>query len=221
MILIILLRLNNKINILKYQNAIKWNQVILVNMDDYLGFTPEHAQSYAYYLKKKLITPLGITKYYFLNNLLCNRESQIDRCLMSYEKKIYQLGGIDFVVHGIGVNGHLGFNEPGSSFHSKTRIVDLTESTIQANSRFFSTIDDPPQKGITLGLKILLQARRNLLLVSGEKKHWAFQKSIFEPVNTQVPASILQRCSNVKVILDKPAWNGIRYDNKILQPILT
>jgi glucosamine-6-phosphate deaminase len=190
----------------KYKNKVDWTKVVLFQMDDYMGLSPSHFQSFSYYLMTKLIKPLGIQDYYLLPNGWHNLAIDLEK----YEETVKYRNGIDLVIHGVGTNGHLGFNEPGSSFNSKTRIVDLAQSTIQSNSRFFSSLNEVPHKGVTLGLDILSKAKKTLLLASGEQKQFAIRSLLFEPITEKVPASLVQQCSDVKVILDRAACSWTR-----------
>lgn len=189
----------------KYRNQVDWQKIIIFQMDDYLGLSSRHHQSFSHYLLKELILPLGIQKYYFLND---ESGKEVIK-LADYETKIEQEGGIDIIVHGIGINGHLGFNEPGSSFKSKVRIVDLAESTIQANSKMFNSVSEVPKKAVTMGMEIMSKAKTTFLLASGKNKQFAVKSSIFEPISENMPASILQTYPQVKIILDREACSWI------------
>ncbi|MHC5736966.1 6-phosphogluconolactonase [Nostoc sp.] len=193
----------------KYKNKVAWHKLIVFQMDDYLGLNSNHHQSFSYYLLNRLIRPLNIQEYYLLNNEMGTQAWEME----TYEKLIEQQEGIDLIVHGIGINGHLGFNEPGSHFKSKARVVDLADSTIQANSTNFESINEVPQKAMTLGLDILSKAKKTFLLASGKEKHFAVRSSLFEPMTEKMPASILQMCSNVKIVLDREACGWHKNEN--------
>lgn len=184
-----------------YSSSINWQKVVVCQMDDYVGLSPGHPLSLAFYLKTHLVQPLKISKYYFLND---NKGSQLYQN-NKYENMIKSFGGIDLFIHGIGENGHLGFNEPGGAFDSKMRTVELTESTRFANSRFFGDLNSVPQYGITLGLANIYNAETNIILASGLKKRGAVNKMILEKKNTQLPASVLQDHPGTLVFLDEKA----------------
>ncbi|BAV05578.1 glucosamine-6-phosphate deaminase [Filimonas lacunae] len=182
-----------------YKHRLDWSKVVLFQMDEYLGLSDNHPLSYAFFLKKKIIEPLGIREYYLLNN---DNTSYLE----NYEQAIRKANGIDVILHGIGHNGHIGFNEPGSAFDSKTRVVALSDSTIEANSRFFDCRSQVPVKGITLGLDIISQAKKTILIASGKGKKQAVKSAVQDSMNEAIPASILQGCSNVTYVLDEETW---------------
>lgn len=181
----------------RYRHAIPWNRVIVIQMDDYATFDPNHPQSLAWFLKTELIGPLGIRDVHFLYDY---RNS-----LATYEQVIADAGGVDLFIHGIGENGHLGFNEPGSSFDSGIRTVTLSESTRQANGRFFRALEEVPTHGLTLGLKTIYSARMNLVLAFGNRKRTAITRMLFEPASIDLPASCLQNHPNTLVLVDETA----------------
>jgi glucosamine-6-phosphate deaminase len=127
----------------------------------------------------------------------------------NYDKKIDECHGIDLQILGIGRNGHIGFNEPGSDFLSKTREIKLTETTIKDNSRFFDKIENVPKTAVTMGISTIMKAKKIILLASGEGKKEIIKKALFGPVMQEVPASVLQRHKDVIVILDKEAALGL------------
>ena len=126
-----------------------------------------------------------------------------------YEKLIESMGGVDIQLLGIGHNGHIGFNEPDSTFAKTTHCVDLAESTIEANKRFFASVDDVPRQAYTMGIGTIMKAKKILLIVNGESKADAVAKAFFGPVTPEVPASILQFHSDVVVIGDSAALSKI------------
>ena len=139
------------------------------------------------------------------NGLASDPEAECQR----YNEIIRNMGGIDIQVLGMGHNGHIGFNEPGHVFELETHVVDLTERTIEANVRFFASKDEVPKRAITMGIKSIMQARQILVVVSGEDKADIVEKAFFEPVEPQVPASILQMHPNVVLCGDKAALKKI------------
>jgi glucosamine-6-phosphate deaminase len=135
-----------------------------------------------------------------------NTESECSR----YEELIRKHGGIDLQIIGIGCNGHIGFNEPGTSFNSTTHIVNLAESTINANARFFNRVEDVPKSAITMGISTLLKCREILLFVSGENKREAMFKLLTGEVTESFPASVLKNHPNVTIIADQAAIGGLK-----------
>jgi glucosamine-6-phosphate deaminase len=127
-----------------------------------------------------------------------------------YDKKIESCGGIDLQILGIGRNGHIGFNEPGSDFDSKSREVQLTEATIKDNARFFNNINDVPQKATTMGMATIMKAKKIIILANGESKKEIIHDALFGPISEKVPASMLQKHKNVTIILDKLAAEKIK-----------
>ena len=132
-----------------------------------------------------------------------------DASCAQYEKKLESFGGVDLQILGIGENGHVGFNDPGTPFESTTHIVKISETAKKNKLSYFNTIAEVPEYGITLGLKSIMMARRILLLAKGEKKSEIIKKALFGPISPQVPASVLQLHRHLTVILDASAAAGI------------
>ena len=170
------------------------------NLDEYVGIGPENKNSYYYYMNKHLFKHINIKPHnvHLPKGTNVNLEKECDH----YEWLIEQNEGIDLQVLGIGQNGHIGFNEPGTSFKSKTHIVELDYSTRKANSRFFTTIDEVPTHAVTMGISTILKSKEILLLVSGENKTPAFQRLLKGEINEEFPASILKQHPNITVIVD-------------------
>lgn len=175
-----------------------FTETITVNLDEYFGLNGENDQSYRYFMNTNLFDHINIKKENtFVPSGIagdCEKECK------EYDERIKKLGGIDLQLLGIGVDGHIGFNEPADHFDKGTHIVDLDESTIVANSRFFKSIDDVPKKAITLGMEGIMQAKKVLLIASGESKKEILEKALFGPITPQVPASILQLHPDLTVI---------------------
>ena len=182
----------------KYKTFVDWSRVIVLQMDEYVDLPAFDKNSYTWFLHKKLVKPLSIQKAFFIGEYAQGRVQQ-------YDEIIRNLGGIDIILHGIGENGHLGFNEPESDYDSTTRIVALAPETIHANARFFSNMETVPTRGITIGLRTIMQAGENILIASGVKKLPALTRALFAPVSVNLPASILQNHPHVKVIADEDA----------------
>lgn len=177
-----------------------FSQVHTVNLDEYCGLTPDNPQSYRYFMEQNLFSHVNIApENTNLPNGLCEN---IDEESARYEGVIAELGGIDLQLLGIGHNGHIGFNEPCEEFPVAVHRVDLTESTIKANSRLFDRIEDVPTKAITMGIGTIMKARR-ILLVAGADKKDIVERAMFGAVTPDVPASILQLHPDATVILCK------------------
>lgn len=180
-----------------------FSQIKTVNLDEYLGLTHDNPQSYYYFMNENLFKHINIIPE---NTHIPNgMEQNAQRACAEYEKTIQSLGHIDLQLLGLGNNGHIGFNEPGTAFEKTTHCVALTESTIQANSRFFETPKDVPTKAYTMGIKSIMMAKKIVIIVSGKDKADIVHKAFFGPVTTSVPASILQLHPNATLIADAEA----------------
>ena len=186
----------------KYNDGeIDFSETISVNLDEYLGLTGDNDQSYRYFMNTNLFDHINIKKE---NTFVPSGIAEdTEKECKEYDERIKKLGGIDLQLLGIGLDGHIGFNEPADYFDKGTHIVDLDESTIVANSRFFESIDDVPKKAITLGMEGIMQAKKVLLIASGESKKEIMEKAFFGPITPQVPASILQLHPDLTVIYSK------------------
>lgn len=199
-----------------YQQLIDWykkgdldfSEIRSVNLDEYKGLSADNDQSYAYFMRVNLFDFVNIKKEntYIPNGL----EEDTDRECARYNAIIHALGGIDLQLLGLGGNGHIAFNEPGAAYEKETHCVKLTENTIQANSRFFEKMEDVPHYAYTTGIKNIMQARKLLLIASGENKAEALYRSLFGPITPAVPASILQLHNNVTVVADEAALTVCR-----------
>ena len=180
-----------------------FSEATVFNLDEYCGLAPEAEQSYFYFMKKNLFSKVNFPRErLFIPDGLA--ADLYDVCT-SYDAAITSHGGIDLQLLGIGMNGHIGFNEPGTEFIPETHLVDLSESTIQANSRFFQNKSEVPVQAITMGIRSIMQARKILLIVSGEEKAKIVRQAIFGPISPEVPASILQLHGDLTVVGDGPA----------------
>lgn len=173
---------------------------ISFNLDEYVGLGPEHTGSYQYYMEENFFSGVNILR----EN--CHIPNGLAPCLQTecdtYEKQITEAGKLDFLVLGIGENGHIGFNEPGTAFDSRTHVVELTSSTREVNARFFESMDEMPKEALTMGLATIMDAKEIILLVQGERKAPILKEVIHGPVTEDVPASILQEHPNITVITD-------------------
>ena len=194
-----------------YKQLIHWYQegildfsdITSVNLDEYRGLSPESDQSYRYFMNHNLFDHVNIKKEctYVPDGL----EADSETACRKYDEIIEHVGGIDLQILGLGHNGHIGFNEPGEFFEKTTHCVDLAESTIEANKRFFEKEEDVPRQAYTMGIQTIMKAKMILLLVSGEGKAQILRDVICGPVTPRVPASILQMHPNVIVIADEAA----------------
>ena len=178
---------------------ISFKDVTTVNLDEYYPLSPENNQSYRYFMNENLFNDIDIDKdrTHVLNGLASDAERECD----DYEMLIDSLGGIDLQVLGIGRNGHIGFNEPGDFLYPRTHKTSLTDSTIEANSRFFDSKDDVPRFSLTMGIGTILKAKRIIVLASGKDKKDAVQKMLSNTIDTQCPASLLSLHCDVTVIV--------------------
>ncbi len=199
-----------------YRQLIEWykkgdldfSQVKAINLDEYKGLSKDDEQSYAYFMRNQLFNHVNIdiNNTFIPNGLETDSEKECNR----YNQIIKSLGGIDLQLLGIGVNGHIGFNEPGQAFEKETHCVELTEDTIKANSRFFPNLDSVPKFAYSMGIKNIMQAKSVLLVASGKSKAEALYKSIYSEIVPSVPASILQLHNNVTVVADDDALSIIK-----------
>ena len=198
-----------------YNQLVEWyekgdlsfGKVRTVNLDEYFGLSPHHEQSYRYFMDTHLFNHIDIRpeNTHLLDGLT---KDPIKECA-NYNKLIDKLGGIDLQLLGMGHNGHIAFNEPGDDFGLETHLVDLTESTIDANQRFFDSGDEAPRHALSMGIKNIMQARRILMVVSGEEKADILYQAFCGGVTTYVPASILQLHPDVTLVGDKAALHKL------------
>ena len=187
------------------QGDLDFSGITSVNLDEYVGLTADHDQSYAYFMRKHLFDHVNID---LANTNIPSgiAEDPAAEC-SNYDAKIKSLGGVDLQLLGIGPNGHIGFNEPGDELVAGTHVTDLKESTIDANQRFFASRDDVPRQAFTMGIRDILQAKRIVLVASGKNKADAVKKMVFGPITTAVPASLLQVHPDCTVVVDADAWS--------------
>ncbi|GMV97512.1 MAG: glucosamine-6-phosphate deaminase [Phycisphaerae bacterium] len=185
------------------EKGLDFSQVVTFNLDEYLGLPPSHPQSYRYFMDEHLFRHVNIPP----GNIHVpygHADSVLDFCAW-YEDQIKRAGGIDIQILGIGGDGHIAFNEPGSSLGSRTRLKTLTEQTIKDNARFFADMSEVPRFAITMGVGTILEARRILLLANGTAKAQIIAEAIEGPITSQVTASALQLHRDVLVIVDQAA----------------
>ena len=190
--------------IAKYsQGDIDFSRIKTANLDEYRGLPRENDQSYYYFMYENLFRHVNIDMAN--TNIPNGMEPDSDAECARYEKVIESLGVVDLQLLGLGHNGHIGFNEPAPEFPKETHCVELTESTINANSRLFDSIDDVPREAYTMGIGTIMAAKEILVVANGSEKADIVRRAFFGPVTPEVPASILQFHPNVTVVVDKEA----------------
>lgn len=185
-----------------YQEGIlDFSKIRTVNLDEYRGIAREDAQSYYYFMKENLFAHVNIEAE---NTYIPNGEkADSEQVCKEYEALIRQFGGVDLQLLGIGRNGHIGFNEPSDAFVEACHCVNLTESTIEANKRFFEKAEDVPRQAYTMGIGTIMSAKKILLLVSGKEKSEALKMALTGPITPVLPASVLRLHQDVTVIADE------------------
>lgn len=198
-----------------YKQLTVWNQrgdfsfkeVRTVNLDEYKGLAPTHDQSYRYFMQTNLFDHVDIdaANTHVPDGLAADSAAECAR----YDELVRSLGYVDLQLLGLGRNGHIGFNEPCDCFVKETHVVDLTQSTIDANARFFASADDVPRQALTMGIGCIMAARRVLLIASGEDKADAVYNAFCGPITPECPASILQLHKDVVLVGDKAALSKL------------
>jgi len=196
-----------------YENIVNmktdFTNVTTFNMDEYIGLPPEHEQSYNYFMNHNLFNKINIDKNNI--NIPNGTSHDIEKECINYENKITKCGGIDLFLCGIGTDGHIAFNEPGSSFSSTTRVKTLTSETVNDNSRFFNNIDEVPKTAITVGIKTILDAEEIIIMASGINKSHAIKELIEGNISTQFPCTIAQTHKNAIIVIDEKAASELKY----------
>lgn len=184
-----------------------FSEVTTVNLDEYKGLTRDNDQSYYYFMNDNLFSKVNINlERTFLPD---GTEPDSDKACRDYNKVIAAVGGVDLQLLGLGHNGHIGFNEPGMAFEAETHCVDLTESTMKANQRFFASMEDVPRQAYTMGIKTIMQAKKILIVVSGSDKASIVKEAFFGPITPKVQASVLQLHNDVTLVADEAALSEI------------
>lgn len=197
-----------------YEKLVEWyekgdldfSQVTSVNLDEYKGLDRKNDQSYYYFMHEHLFNHVNIKEEN--TNVLDGTQPDGEKECARYEELIRSLGGVDLQLLGLGHNGHIGFNEPGAAFEKETHCVDLTESTIEANKRFFASEEDVPRQAYTMGIKNIMQAKKILVVVSGEDKAAILKEVLYGAITPEVPASILQLHNDVTIVADEAALSN-------------
>jgi glucosamine-6-phosphate deaminase len=182
-------------------HLVDFSEVVTFNLDEYLGINQDNPQSYAYFMKSHFFSHIDIPiqNQYIPDGMTIN----VDATCEAYDAAIFSHHKIDLQVLGIGINGHIGFNEPDIKFEAGTHLVKLDQATIRSNSRFFQHMEDVPREAISIGIKNIMQSRKVILLASGKNKAEIIQSMLFGPITPVLPASILQVHPDVMLILDQ------------------
>lgn len=183
---------------LNKEGKISFKDVVTFNLDEYVGLERTHNQSYYYFMQEQLFKHVDIKEenIHIPSGVAEDLEAECKR----YEEQLKALGPVDLQILGVGVNGHIGFNEPGTDFSSRTHIVELDQSTREANARFFNNIDEVPTHAITMGIQSIMDSKKILLLAFGESKKDAIERLLSGEVTEDLPVSVLNKHSNVTVI---------------------
>ena len=198
-----------------YANLVKANKegkvtfkdVATFNLDEYIGLEVTHNQSYRYFMNENLFNHIDIDKK--RTHVLKGTGNYIEY-MNQYDDEIASFGGIDLQILGIGSDGHIAFNEPGTPFDSLTHIAELTESTIRDNSRLFNDISEVPTKAVTMGLKSIMNARKIVLIATGKNKAKAIHDLLLGPKTEEVPCSILQDHPDCTIYVDEEAYSLVK-----------
>ena len=182
------------------ESDLDFSKLYSVKLDEYVGLAPDHEQSYHAFMQEHLFNAKPLKESFLPDGMA----EDLEQAAKDYDDILSQ-HVIDLQILGIGSNGHIGFNEPGTSFDSQTHVVDLTDSTIEANSRFFTSRDQVPTKAISMGIASIMAAKKIILFAYGDKKANAIFKMVNGPVTEEVPASVLQHHPDVTLILDQAA----------------
>lgn len=186
------------------EGRVSFKDVTTFNLDEYVGLEGTHNQSYRYFMNKNLFDDVDINKK---NTNVLLGVGDYKKFMNEYDDMIAKAGGIDIQILGIGSDGHIAFNEPGTSFDSLTHETPLTEQTIKDNSRLFNDISEVPTRAITMGLKSIMNARKIVLIATGKNKAKAVYGLIKGPMTEDMPCSILQKHSDVTVYVDEDAYS--------------
>ena len=181
---------------------VSFKNVTTFNLDEYAGLPTDHPQSYRYFMQDKLFDHIDINP---ANTHVPDAFNTTEDDMLAYDKAIADAGGIDLQLLGIGVNGHIAFNEPGTPFNSLTHVVELTQETREVNSRFFNSLDEVPTHAICMGMKTIMNCQNIILIALGKNKAQAVHDTIYGEITPDCPASVLQLHPNVTVFADKEA----------------
>ena len=185
------------------EGRIDFSHVRTVNLDEYAGLSGDNDQSYRYFMNHNLFDHININKENtnVPNGTAADLQAECER----YEQVVADMGGVDIQLLGIGNNGHIAFNEPCGEFPEKTHVVDLTQNTIEANARFFESMDDVPKKALTMGIGTIMKAKKIVLMANGPKKAQTIYDTVYGPITPEVPASVLRLHLDVTIFVDEQA----------------
>jgi len=192
------------------KEGLDFSKVTTFNLDEYVGLPPSHDQSYHFFMWENLFKHINVDPRYI--HIPAGMADDVEEQCEWYEKRIDEAGGIDLQILGIGGNGHIAFNEPGSSLGSRTRIKTLTEKTRQDNARYFDSIDQVPKYAITMGIGTIMDAKRLILLASGKNKAQAIKNTLEGPISAMVPSTIVQMHQHAIVLIDEDAASMLTAD---------
>ena len=190
------------------EEGLDFSKVTTFNLDEYVGLPPSHPKSYHYYMLENLFNHINVDPRNMF--IPMGMAENVHGFCAWYEEKIEKVGGIDLQILGIGANGHIAFNEPGSSLGSRTRIKTLSEKTIRDNRRFFTKEEEVPRYAITMGVGTIMEARQLLLVASGATKADAIRATVEGPITAWYPATIVQMHRFATIVIDKDAASGLR-----------
>ncbi|MFD1038893.1 glucosamine-6-phosphate deaminase [Virgibacillus byunsanensis] len=189
------------------EGEISFKDTATFNLDEYVGLAPSNPNSYHYYMNEKLFKHIDIPDK--LAHVPNGSAQDLDSECRHYEQLMRDRKQIDVQILGLGLNGHIGFNEPGTSFESRTHVIDLDETTRKANARFFDAPEDVPNKAITMGLETIMDSKEIILLVSGARKAEPLARLLHGEVSEEFPASILQNHKDVVIIADEASLSEL------------
>ncbi len=189
------------------QHAVDFGEVTSFNLDEYYQLSEDNDQSYAYYMKRHFFDHVNIPEGH--TYLPDGMAKDVAGSCARYDHMLEEIGNLDLQILGIGNNGHIGFNEPDIKFETGTHLVTLDEGTVEANARFFDSIDQVPKKAISMGIRNIMHARKIVLMASGAGKSNAIKEMILGPVTPTLPASVLQLHNDVTMIIDEAAASGL------------
>ncbi|WP_338540503.1 glucosamine-6-phosphate deaminase [Paenibacillus tundrae] len=190
------------------KDLVSFAQASSFNLDEYVGLPAEHSESYRSFMNEQLFHHIDIDldKTYIPDGNALDLAQECE----AYEQRLEDRGPVDLQILGIGHNGHIGFNEPGTELTGRTHVVALKEETRKANARFFDSIDQVPTQAITMGVGTILKAKQILLIARGEEKAEIIRQAFMGPITTECPASLLQCHPNVVVLLDRAAGRWVK-----------
>ncbi|MBQ2967078.1 MAG: glucosamine-6-phosphate deaminase [Clostridia bacterium] len=188
------------------KGELDFSEITTFNLDEYYPLAPDNDQSYHYFMNEHLFSKVNIKPEN--TNIIDGLADDPNAECKAFEEKIASTDGIDLQLLGVGVNGHIGFNEPDDALIADTHITDLTQSTIEANARFFNDISEVPTKALTMGIASILKSKKIVILASGKSKHEAVKAMLNEKITTATPATMLKVHPDVILICDKEAYNG-------------